>query len=145
MGKKIQVTNTIFISIIALILTFASITSIIALIWGTFVISHLISLIGWIISIIYFVLLILSFKRNNLTNKYFTWAFILNLIGIIFVILFFIGGTVYLATLPGSSLSQITENISKLNSVSSILNYFVSIIYLVSFIIFLIGYFKTKK
>ena len=61
------------------------------------------------------------------------------------MILFFIGGTVYLATLPGSSLSQITENISKLNSVSSILNYFVSIIYLVSFIIFLIGYFKTKK
>jgi len=109
---------------------------------GLFTFSSLIFHILWFSSIIYFILLIRSFSKSNIENKYFKGAFYLNLIWIIGAILFFFGTIIFFSSL---SPVEAFDSMDKLNQITSKINYFVGFIYLISFFVFLISYFKNKK
>ena len=144
MGKGIQTTNTVITGIIAIILTIMVISSILfsfstGVFKGVIAFGSIIVYILCISAIVYFILLIRSFSKCNINNSYFKWAFILNLIWVIGFILFFIGTYIFLIS------SANFDAINSANKNQSIVNYIAGFIYFISFLVFLIGYFKNKN
>lgn len=149
MGKGIQITNTVILGLITIPLTFIALSILmIAFTSDQFQglnSTAIITLLTWITSIIYFFFLTSSFKKCNIENKSFKWAFWLNIIWISLAIILFVGSFVYLSTL---SQGNLIGNINEINSVNNLFDIFEPIlgtIYFISFIVFMFGYFKNKN
>ena len=109
MGNGIQITNTVILGLIAIPLTFFIIAVLLMSLalgssQGLLNFSTVIYFFIWISSIVYFIFLFLSFKRCNIENKNFKWAFYLNLVWIVMAILLFLGMMIYV-------ISSLSENI----------------------------------
>ena len=150
MGKGIQITNTVILGLIAIPLTFFTITVFLTyfargqsqmLLNFSFAIYFLI----WITSVIYFIFLLLSFKKCNVENKSFKWAFYLNVIWIGLAFLLFLGLMLFTITSSPATLSGGFDVIDKANNISNMIEPILGIIYFISFVVFMIGYFKNKK
>ena len=150
MGKGIHITNTVILGLIAIPLTIFLFTSLILGFSlgfkGMVNPSTTIYFLIWISSVCYFLFLIRSFKKCNIENKSFKWAFYLNIIWIVLAILLFLGLALFVTTSSFSTNLQEGLNvIDRLNNFTDIANIVFGIIYLISFIVFIIGYFKNKK
>ncbi len=150
MGKGIQITNTVILGLIAIPLTLFTITVLLmsatsGQFQGLFNLSSVIYFLIWITSVIYFIFLIMSYKKCNIENKSFKWAFWLNVIWIVLAIILFLGLMVYVSTSKPTTFSGSFDVIDKANNFSDMVEPVLAIIYFISFIVFMIGYFKNKK
>ncbi len=155
MGKGIQITNTVILGLIAILLTLFTIIVLLAsLATGEFQgflnFSSVIYFLIWITSVIYFILLLMSFKKCNIENKYFKWAFWLNVTWIVLGIILFLGVMIFILTSKSSATPQEAifgslEVVDKANKFFDMVEPILGLIYFISFIVFVIGYFKNKK
>jgi len=150
MGKGIQITNTVILGLIAIPLTLFTITVLLmglttGQLQGLFNFSGVIYSLIWIISVIYFIFLIMSFKKCNIENKSFKWAFWLNVIWISLAIILFLGVMIYISTSKSDTLFGSLDIVDKANNFSDMVEPILGIIYCISFIVFMVGYFKNKK
>jgi len=147
--KGLHITNTIIVGIALLFFAMAFIGGFFFVLAtgslsnyfsdiGTFIL-----LIFLIISSIYFILLLYSFKSRDLDNSLFKWADSINLIGFFGSILFVIILMIYLYATAVSSMNF--DLLDKANSYLDVLTWIGGIIYSGSFVVFLIGYFTSKK
>ena len=72
-------------------------------------------------------------------------AFWLNVIWIVLAIILFLGLMVYVSTSKPTTFSGSFDVIDKANNFSDMVEPVLAIIYFISFIVFMIGYFKNKK
>ncbi|MBI2499682.1 hypothetical protein HYV88_05560 [Candidatus Woesearchaeota archaeon] len=152
MGKKLQIFNLIFVSLIVLtFLVFIGITFL-SVLYSPFAISALklslsyssfwLQLLFGISSFFYLYFIIRSFSKCNLNNNYFKTSAILNICLILIAILSFIAFPITI-TLSGNQNSLgAFYNLQILSLVTKTLEY---LLYSVSFIVFIIGYSKNKK
>jgi len=147
--KGLHITNTVIVGIALLFFAMAFIGGFFFVL-ATGSLSNYFSDIGtfilllfFIISLIYFILLLYSFKKCNLDNSLFKWADSLNLIGFFGSILFVIILMIYLSVTAVPSLDF--NLLEKANSYLDVLTWIGGIIYSISFIVFLVGYFTSKK
>ena len=110
---------------------------------GFFNITLIPIVLGFVSSAVYFILLISSFKQCNLNNSPFKWADSLNLFGLVASILAVI---VLFIFLSGAGFSaQGLSMLERSNYVLKIVTWIGAGIYSISFVVFLVGYFKFKK
>jgi len=147
--KGLHITNTVIVGVILFFFAIAFIGGFFFVL-ATGSLSNYFSDIGtfilllfFIISLIYFILLLYSFKKRDLDNSLFKWADSLNLIGFFGSILFVIILMIYLSITAVSSMDF--NLLEKANSYLDVLTWIGGIIYSGSFIVFLIGYFTSKK
>ena len=150
MGKGIQITNTVILGLIAIPLTLFTLMVLImssttGQFQGLFNFSGVIYFLIWITSVIYFIFLLLSFKKCNVENKSFKWAFYLNVIWIVLAIILFLGLMIFISTSKPDTFFGGFGVIDKANNFSDMIEPVLGIIYFISFIVFMIGYFKNKK
>ena len=130
MGKIIQIFNSIILGFFFIVTSFT-------LIGGSFFFYFI-----WVTYLIYFIFLILSFKKCDINSKFFNWAFYLNLSWILLVI-FSVAFSFYF--LSANLSGNLAYSLKNLEIFFNIINYFSNFLYLISFTIFLIGYFNSKK
>ena len=150
MGKGIQITNTVILGLIAIPLTLFTITVLLMSVTtgnfqNLFNLSGIIYFLIWVTSVIYFIFLLLSFKKCNMGNKSFKWAFYLNVIWIALAIILFLGLMIFMTTSKPDTLGGSFDLIDKANSFSDMIEPILGIIYFISFAVFMVGYFKNKK
>ncbi len=100
-------------------------------------------LIFFIVSTTYFIFLLYSFKKRNLDNTLFKWADSINLIGFFGSVLFVIILMIYLSIAAAPSMDF--NLLDRANAYLDVLTWIGGIIYSISFIVFLIGYFTSEK
>lgn len=150
MGKGIQMANTVILGLIAIPLTFIIITVLLmsfstGQFQGLLNFSSVIYFLIWITSVFYFILLIRSFKKCDIENKSFKWAFYLNMIWIGLAFLFFIGLMLFMITSKPTTPSGSFDVIDKANNISDMVELILGVIYFISFVVFTVGYSKNKK
>lgn len=139
MSKKIQIINTI---IVGTFLIFNSVTIFLNVIFSLnnfsfkelFFPENLIPFIFWVISLFYFIYIIRSIKNYNPINKFFKFAFYLNIIQILLNIVVF--EIISLLSINFLSKTIMSRELIFLNH---------HFIYFISFIIFIIGYLKDNN
>ena len=151
MGKRVQIANTIILGVVVLVLVFLNVISFIGNEKKYFDFLNIIPFLILIISITYLVFLIFSFKKCEIDSKLFSWAFYLNLIWVVLLIVTYL--VLFFLTISWLDSIDINEPVpldveDKLNRavlITGVMYVFIAFLYLVSFILFLIGYFKNKK
>ncbi len=144
MGKRIQITNTVGVGLVAALSSFVVLSSLIFTAGKLLTnVEGILMLIWAIISVVYCVFLIRSFSKTNLDNSYFNWAFYLNLVVVILFLLTFFGGLIYLSSIQGSP--NALGAIDDAGKIMDIMGIIEACLFVVSFIVFMIGYSRNKK